>query len=732
MNRNFFDFQFIIGRGGFGKVWQVAMKRTGKKYALKEMSKVKIIDRRSEKSIKSEREFLSKLRHPFIVNMNCAFQDYENLYLVMDLLTGGDLRYHICKLRKFTEKESKFFISCLILGLEYIHNNNIIHRDIKPENLVFDDKGYLRITDFGVAKIRKEDNSSETSGTPGYMAPEVLLARNHSFPVDFFAIGVMGYELMMGQRPYLGRGRKEIKHQVIKKQAKIEEGEIPSGWSLESVDFINKCLKRKDSRRLGYLNGVSELKGHIWFKDYDWESLYNKTLISPFIPSKERNYDKKYCEAVEKISNETLERYEGYRNKEGYGKMFEGYTYINNEICQLTSGNETNTRITTNSKYSKPMVTTNPTAYQDNIRNKNDDLINDIAIFEDSANNTQKKNTYNRNILNNNDNIEFLSKNLLLSSETNNKLNSNFKLENKDKDDKNNSKYKRLSGAVVSQSNNNDTLLSNLVSSSTSLLNNNININQNIQKINQMIKPSETKRQMRSSSVGYFNISKNKIQSNANNSKRTKFIEYTGYNMNNNNNNKDILSNLNNNINDISNLINQGSSNNISVEQGHIKLNNKENIYDNYIQKIKLSNNENKFRTGIKNFNGTNSKGKFFLPQLNYSKNIIEGGNNYIFHSNSKTKNRFNISQLKFKINKKSSNMNNKFLIFGTNNCNQPIFKRSESTGFINLPMNINANKSYRIKNNYGHKSYISSSMLQNNNGGNEKKFPRNESDIFY
>ena len=125
VNKNYFEFQFVIGRGGFGKVWQVVMKKNNKKYALKEMSKVRIIDRRSEKSIRGERDFLSKLRHPFIVNMNCAFQDYENLYLVMDLLTGGDLRYHLCKIRRFSEEETKFFIACLLLGLEYIHNNNI-------------------------------------------------------------------------------------------------------------------------------------------------------------------------------------------------------------------------------------------------------------------------------------------------------------------------------------------------------------------------------------------------------------------------------------------------------------------------------------------------------------------------------------------------------------------------------------------------------------------------------
>ena len=94
MNRNYFEFQYVIGRGGFGKVWQVILKKTNKKYALKEMSKVKIIDKKCEKSIKAEREFLSKLHHPFIVNMICAFQDYENLYLVMDLLTGGDKIFH--------------------------------------------------------------------------------------------------------------------------------------------------------------------------------------------------------------------------------------------------------------------------------------------------------------------------------------------------------------------------------------------------------------------------------------------------------------------------------------------------------------------------------------------------------------------------------------------------------------------------------------------------------------
>ena len=187
------------------------LKQNGKNYALKEMSKVKIIDKKSENSIIGERDFLSKLRHPFIINMICAFQDYENLYLLLDYLPGGDLRYHYNLGYSFTENQIRFFISCLILSLEYIHSNNIIHRDIKPENLVFDEKGYLCLTDFGVAKIIKNEHINDTSGTPGYMAPEVIHGKNHSFPVDFWAIGVIGYELILGRRPYKGKSRKEIK-----------------------------------------------------------------------------------------------------------------------------------------------------------------------------------------------------------------------------------------------------------------------------------------------------------------------------------------------------------------------------------------------------------------------------------------------------------------------------------------------------------------------------------------
>ena len=292
------------------------------------MSKLKIIDKRSEESIMSERNLLSTLNHPFIVNMYFAFQDFYNLYLIMDLLSGGDLRYHIAHRRTFSEAETKFFISNMILALEYIHSKNIIHRDIKPENLVLESNGYLRITDFGVAKINEKDNSSETSGTPGYMAPEVILVLNHSFPSDFFALGVIGFEFMLGYRPYLGRSRKEIKQLIVSRQAKIKNDEIPDDWSVNAVDFINKLLIRKAEERLGY-NGIYELKNHPWISDVDWEKLKMKKVNPPFVPPYKENYDKNYCEGEEDIGEDTIERYQMYAQSDLYPELFKNYTFCN-------------------------------------------------------------------------------------------------------------------------------------------------------------------------------------------------------------------------------------------------------------------------------------------------------------------------------------------------------------------------------------------------------------------
>ena len=336
VSRNNFEFLYVIGKGGFGKVWKVEHKQTKQPYALKEMSKLKIIDKKSIKSIKSELELLSNMESPYIVNMHYAFQDKENLYLVMDYLSGGDLRFHISRHKKFSEEQTRFFICGLILSLEYIHSNNIIHRDIKPENLVLEENGYVRVTDFGIAKKNTSTISVksrvETSGTPGYMSPEVMKSLNHSFCADFFAVGVMGYEFMKGERPYNGKNRKEIKEKIMKKQVEIKFEELNENWSRESADFINKLLIREPENRLGYKN-INELKEHPWLKYYPWSLIKDKKLPSPFIPENKDNFDKRYCENIEKIGEETNNRYQEILSvsEENMDNLFDNFYFNENE-----------------------------------------------------------------------------------------------------------------------------------------------------------------------------------------------------------------------------------------------------------------------------------------------------------------------------------------------------------------------------------------------------------------
>ena len=327
LNRNMFEFIYVIGKGGFGKVWKVQYKKTKEYYALKEMSKRKILDKNSEKSINSERKFLSLLNHPFIVNMHYAFQDNDNLYLVIDMLSGGDLRYHCSRYRIFSEEQTRFFIACILYSLEYIHSNNVIHRDIKPENLVLDEKGYARITDFGIAKDNMLDNSSETSGTPGYMSPEVMNGNNHSFQTDFFAVGVIGYEFLIGNRPFDGKSRKEIKEKMLSEKIMINIDNIKKGWSIDVADFINRLLERKQEKRLGAVGGVKELKEHQWLKYYPWEELEKKMLPAPFIPEEIDNFDKSFCESIEKISEETKIRYQKIFISSKYKEAFIDFYY---------------------------------------------------------------------------------------------------------------------------------------------------------------------------------------------------------------------------------------------------------------------------------------------------------------------------------------------------------------------------------------------------------------------
>jgi len=333
-----FQLHYILGKGGYGKVWKVQSKKEGKEFAMKEMSKAVILAKKSETSINYERALLSRINHSFICNISYAFQDLENLYLILELCNGGDLRYHLYKNKKFNEAETKFIAACIIVGLEYIHSSLIIHRDIKPENILFDKKGYVKLTDFGIAKTWSPNNS-DTSGTPGYMAPEVLLGKNHGTSVDFFALGIILHELMLGRRPYPGIQRKEYLEYVSNNNVQIKKEDLPRDWSEDSRDIINKLIQRKEEQRLGK-NGSKEVKEHSWFQGINWDDIINFKTNPIFVPGIiEENFDQKYLESFdksEKLQAEIEKNSKNLRNK-NVQKQFDDY-YFDRDKAKVANG----------------------------------------------------------------------------------------------------------------------------------------------------------------------------------------------------------------------------------------------------------------------------------------------------------------------------------------------------------------------------------------------------------
>ena len=577
------------------------------------MSKLKIIDRRSDASIRGERNLLSNLNHPFIVNMYFAFQDFYNLYLVLDLLTGGDLRYHIAYKKTFNESETKFFIANMILALEYIHSKNILHRDIKPENLVLEKSGYLRITDFGVAKINEKDNSSETSGTPGYMAPEVILVLNHTFPSDFFALGVIGYEFMKGFRPYLGRTRNEIKQLILNKQAKLKKNEIPDNWSLNAADFINKLLIRKADKRLGH-NNISELKSHPWMASIDWELLAQKKVAPPFLPNRNENYDKKYCEGEDEIGEETIERYQSYAQNELYPDYFKNYTFCNLSYIS-------NYHIKRLKRFKESNI---------NIRDIVEKNVNKVLKDENNENNNEINNS------------QKINENIKENKNKNQSINSSLKI-NKNNSEiintKNISKYKKnkygkiknYSKSVedLKQYNISKTKEEELISWKYNINNKNNNINKKQNYFTIDVDKIKDKNYQRKK----INLSKEKTNADYNKKNFKENIIYNNY--------------INLHFNDFSTNKNYNNSNNINIESNSSHNNNKRPNSKN----SKVSSNiTNKTKSKINDI--LNSKNKIVKSS---SMKILENtGNKYIFDEilSKKNKNK-NITHRRIDENKK-------------------------------------------------------------------------------
>ena len=307
------------------------------------MLKAKIIDQNSENSVMKERLYLSNMRSPFIVNMICSFQDNNNLYLGLELMKGGDLRYHLINhSQTFTETQLKFLAANLVLGLEYIHSKKIIHRDIKPENILFDNKGYAYITDFNISCKNEEiNNLYDISGTPAYMAPESIGQKHQDFTVDFYGLGIICYECIMGNRPYEGNSRHDVKKYLNENNVEIEKDERITDLC---QSFINGLLKKNPADRLGANSDALELKENLFFKNINWDILKRKKYASPISEiisfAKSRNqlsdelFDPEFCNKIDEIDDNTKNRYSQIMAHENYPIYFRQYTYLSRDAVR--------------------------------------------------------------------------------------------------------------------------------------------------------------------------------------------------------------------------------------------------------------------------------------------------------------------------------------------------------------------------------------------------------------
>ena len=305
---NDFKKQIIYGAGGFSIVYKAKFIKTGKVFAIKEIPKSIIIKKGIIDFVYNEKNALSKLYFPLISNLYYSFQDENNLYLIMDFLGGGDLRYYLMNGRIFNEKEIKFILGCIIITIEYIHSKNIIHRDIKPENLLFDDKGYIHLCDFGLnSKINEINDNLKYAGTKYYIAPE----GNLSFASDFYSIGVVIYELVMDE-VY------DYNNDIDFKKSFVERG-----YSLILADLVEQLVEFDPEKRLGYVNDALDVKNHEFFHGFNFMKLKDFDMESPIIP-KYNMYSKKNKNLFEKEINHLKE----FSSFNDINEDFKNFDYI--------------------------------------------------------------------------------------------------------------------------------------------------------------------------------------------------------------------------------------------------------------------------------------------------------------------------------------------------------------------------------------------------------------------
>ncbi|KAL1431709.1 hypothetical protein MTO96_013818 [Rhipicephalus appendiculatus] len=281
------DFEFIsvLGRGHFGKVILSKHKVSGQYFAIKALKKGDIVARDELESLMAEKrifEVANSVQHPFLVNLFACFQTVNHVCFVMEYACGGDLMMHI-HTDIFPEPRAAFYAACVVLGLQFLHENRIIYRDLKLDNLLLDAEGYVKLADFGLCKegMGYGDRTGTFCGTPEFLAPEVLTETSYTRAVDWWGLGVLVFEMLVGESPFPGDDEEEVFDSIVH-----DEVRYPRFLSIEAVAIMRRLLRKNPERRLGTSEKDAEdVKKQAFFRNINWEHLLMKKLKPPFVPT---------------------------------------------------------------------------------------------------------------------------------------------------------------------------------------------------------------------------------------------------------------------------------------------------------------------------------------------------------------------------------------------------------------------------------------------------------------
>jgi len=285
MGLDSFHFVAVLGRGHFGKVILARYKNTGEYFAIKALKKGDIVARDEVESLLAEKrifEVANSMRHPFLVNLHSCFQTKSHVCFVMEYAAGGDLMMHI-HADVFTEPRTVFYTACVVLGLKYLHENKIIYRDLKLDNLLLDTEGYVKIADFGLCKegMGYGDRTGTFCGTPEFLAPEVLTETSYTRAVDWWGLGVLIFEMLVGESPFPGDDEEEVFDSIVN-----DEVRYPRFLSLEAIAIMRRLLRKNPERRLGASERDAEdVMKQAFFRNVSWEDLLMRRVPPPFVPT---------------------------------------------------------------------------------------------------------------------------------------------------------------------------------------------------------------------------------------------------------------------------------------------------------------------------------------------------------------------------------------------------------------------------------------------------------------